>query len=568
MNPFHITRSVRSANRLRHIAKVLAQHGFGHVVARVNLGRYLPVWMLRRQLVPDHGAATVPTIGRRLVDVCIELGPTFVKFGQMLSTRVDLLPEDVIGELRSLQDDVPPFDSVEAHRIIERELGKPVRELFSSLSEVPIASGSIGQVYEARLAGGTEVVVKVRRPGIDDTIRMDLQILAWLAQSIEAVIPESRAYRPTMLVAELEQTLTRELDFINEASATARFERAFQGDEGIRIPRVYWEHTSPCVLTLQRLGGVNTERIVNGTMKGDVSIDKSLAAKRLVDAYLRQVFELGFFNADPHPGNILIESPATVGLIDFGQTGNISDEMMTQLVVMAYAAVAREVDVVVDSLADLGALGPNTDRRNLTRALQLVLDKYYGLPLKRLDLTTLLTEFTDVVRRHDVVIPREVVVLIKAVGMVASTASRLDPDLNILELLQQRLKQTLRQRMSPKSLSRELGVVGWHLLSVARSAPGQVRDLMRNLASGGWRMHVEHENLDRLTQELDRSSNRIAFSVVIAAIIIGSSVVISANAEIQVIGVRVQTFGVIGYMVAGVLGLGLSWAIFRSGRLH
>lgn len=568
MNPWQITRSVRSLNRLRRIAHVLSQHGFGHIVTRINLSRFVPVWALPKQLAAKPVVESPESIGRRIVQVCNELGPTFIKLGQMLSTRGDLLPDDVINELRSLQDDVPPFDNTIARDIIARELKRPVEECFAELSPLPLASGSIGQVYRAVSLGGTSLVVKVRRPDIDDTVKLDLQLLTWLAESLENLIPEARMYRPTMLVNELDQMLTRELDYINEASATARFERAFTEDEGVRIPKVYWDFTTQRVLTLQAIDGDNVERSLRKCESGDFHLDRGLAAKQLADAFLKQVFELGAFHADPHPGNILIDPPSTVGLIDFGQVGTISDEMMTQIVVMVYAAVSREVNVVVDSLADLGALGPETDRANLARALQVLLDKYYGLPVKRLQLDTLLNEFTEVVRRHDVVIPREVFMLLKSIGMVSTVITRLDPDLNLLELLQVRLQRTFRERLSPKRLTREASVLGWHLISILRYTPARLRDLLRNVSTGGLRMHVEHENLDRVTQELDRSSNRLAFSIVIAAIIVGSSVVLSAGSQITIIGIKLQTFGVIGYLVAGILGLGLSWAIFRSGRLH
>lgn len=567
MTLLQLTRSVRSLRRLRQMAQVLTQHGFGHIVSQLGLARYVPVWMLGRQVTRQGAEEGASAIARRLVEVCVELGPTYVKFGQMMSTRSDLLPPDFVRELGALQDEVPPFDTETARAIISEELGRPAESCFAWIDDHPLASGSIGQVYRARSTGGADLVVKVRRPGIEQTITLDIQVLKWLAQSLEAIVPEVRIYRPQALVAELEHTILRELDYVNEASSTARFAEAFADHEGVKIPRVYWELTGPRVLALEALRGTNVERLCADTGSG-VAINRSLVARRLTECYLRQVFELGVFHADPHPGNILVDPPGMVGLIDFGQVGSISDELMTQLVVMVYAAVGREVDVVVDSLRDLGALGPRTDREGLTRALRGLLDKYYGLPLKRLQLNVLLNEFTDVIRRHDVVIPREAFTLIKAVAMVASVAGRLDPDLDMLSLLQDSLRKTLRQRLSPARLTRDAGVWGWHLISIARSAPGQIRDIMRSIATGGWRMHVEHENLDRITRELDRSSNRLAFSIVIAAIIVGSSVVVSAGSELQILHIRVQHLGVVGYVVAGILGLGLSWAIYRSGRLH
>ena len=568
MTPLQFTRNVRSLNRLRHIARVLTQHGFGHIVAQMNLTRFVPVWMMRSRAAPARLDERPSTIGRHLAEVCTELGPTFIKLGQLVSTRPDIVPMEVIEELRTLQDDVPPFDSSVAMGMITEQVGRPLEECFEWIGETPIASGSIGQVHPARAKDGTEVVVKVRRPQIEETIRLDMRLLYWLAESLESLMPELRVYRPTMLVTELEQMLTRELDYVNEASATARFARAFENEAGVRIPQVYWDLSGPCVLTLEALKGTNVDRLLDNRDGPGAAIDRRLVSRRLADCYIRQVFELGLIHADPHPGNILIEPPASVGLIDFGQVSIITDELMTQLIVIVYACVSNEIGVVIDTFADMGALGPDVDRHNLHRDLQTLLDKYYGLPLKRFDLATLVTEFSDVVRRHEVAIPRDFMTLLKAIGTVSSLVVRLDPELDMLELLRPRLKQTLADRFSLPRLVRGTTLVGWHLLNIARQAPGQLRQMLRRVATGTWRLQVSHENLERLIRELDRSSNRLAFSIVIAAIIVGSSVVVSADSTLTLFGIPVQHFGVVGYLIAGVLGLGLSWAIFRSGRLH
>ncbi len=568
MTPLQFTRGVRSLNRLRQIAQVLTRHGFGHIVTRIHLGRFVPVWMLRHRPAGESTEGAETSVGRRLTMAASELGPTFVKLGQMLSTRPDIVPEAVLRELRTLQDEVPPFDTSIAMATIAEELHQPVADCFASIDDKPIASASIGQVYRAVGKAGEQLVVKVRRPDIEDVIRLDLELLEWLAQSLETLMPELRIYRPTMIVAELGQLLTRELDYINEASTTSRFAAAFAGDPGLRIPQVYWDLCGPRVLTLQALPGVKLETLLSGREPPGVAVDRRLVARRLADCYLKQVFEVGLFHADPHPGNILVEPIANVGLIDFGQVGSITDEWRTELLVMVYAAVNREVGVVIDALADMGALGAETDRRSLHRALGILHDKYYGLPIKRFDLGTLLTEFSDVVRRHDVIVPRDLLMLIKALSTVSAVTSRLDPELDLLELVKPRLRQALAEQLSPANLARGATRFGWHLLSIARQAPGQLREGLRRLASGGWRLYVRHENIDRLTNELDRSSNRLAFSIVIAAIIVGSSVVVSANTNMKVLGFGVQTLGMLGYLIAGVLGAGLLWAIFRSGRLH
>ncbi len=568
MTPLQFTRSVRSLNRLRHIARVLTQHGFGHIVAQLNLARFVPVWMLRRKTRAARVDERPSSIGRHLAEACAELGPAFIKLAQLVSTRPDIVPTEVVEELRTLQDDVPPFDTAEAMAIIAAQVGRPVEECFDWIGDTPIASGSIGQVYKARAHDGTERVVKVRRPHIEETITLDMQLLRWLAESLESLLPEARSFRPVMFVNELEQTLKRELDYVNEASATARFREAFAGVPGIRIPAVDWDLSGPSVLTLEALPGTNVDRMLERSDGEAEPIDRRLVARRLADAYVRQVFDLGQFHADPHPGNILVEPVARVGLIDFGQVGTITDELMTQLIVIVYACVNNELDVVIDTLADMGAVGRETDRGSLHRALQALLDKYHGLPIKRFDLPTVLAEFTDVVRRHDVLIPRDLMMLFKAIGTVSGVVIRLDADLDMLELLQPRLKEALSKRFSPARLARAAALVGWDMVSIARQAPRYLRQMMRRVSAGTWRLDIRHQNIDRLIRELDRSSNRLAFSIVIAAIIVGSSVVISADSALTLFGIQVQHFGAVGYLIAGILGLALSWAILRSGRLH
>jgi len=568
MSPLKFGRNVRSLRRLRRIATVLTQHGFGHVVASMNLARFVPVWMLRRKGRLQQLDVPPSSMGKRLAQVCAELGPSFIKLGQLISTRPDIVPADVLTELQTLQDKVPPFDGSLAIATVEEQLGRPIEECFASIEIVPIASGSIGQVHRARARDETELVVKVQRPGIAEEIALDMRLLHWLAESIESLLPELRVYRPTLFVSELEQTLTKELDFINEAAITARMSAVFAQEPGIRIPRVYWECTAARVLTLEALRGTNVDRLLGEAEPGTNGFDRRRVARRLADCFLRQVFEVGAFHADPHPGNILVEPPATVGLIDFGQVGTITDELMTELIVLVYAGVNNEIDVVIDTLADMDALGAETNRRYLQRDVQAFFHKYHGLPLKRLDPATLVTEFSEVARRNDVVVPRDMLMLFKSLGVIAGVTARLDPELDVLELLTPRLKRTLAEMFSPANVARGTVKAGWHMLSIVRRAPRQLRDALRKMGTGEWRLNLRHENIDRLISELDRSSNRLSFAIVIAAIIIGSSVVVSADPDLTLLNVRVQHFGIIGYVLAGVLGLGLSWAIFRSGRLH
>ena len=562
MTPFGLAKSVRSLNRLRQIARVLTRHGFGHVVARLNLGRYASFLEFRRPAPAEPVTRT--QIGQRLAAVCNDLGPTFVKFGQLLTTRPDLLPDDVLAGLRTLQDHVEPFDSATAMRIIDEDLGIEPAACFRSIDAAPFASGSIGQVHHATATDGMNVVVKVKRPGVEETIRLDMHILKWLADALERHVPEAAAFKPVMLVEEFEETILREMDYVNEAASTSRFHEAFRDDPQVTTPQVRWDLCGTRVLTLERVAGRNLDAVVRDD---DGSINRTLLADRLANVYLKQFFELGIFHADPHPGNILISPPARIALIDFGQVGLISDELANQLVVLLVAGLGREIDLVVDTLGEMRALGLAVDRAQLARMLRRLLDKYYGLPLKCVDHRKFFSEISDIFRQHDVTVPREVVVLCKALATVAGVAMQLDPQIDLVAMLKPRLRQMVADRLTPNRLLRGVGVSAWHLFSILRSAPRQLHTALQRFALGQWQLTVRHEKLEHLTSELDRSSNRLAVSIVIAAIIVGSSVVVSTDPAVTILNIPLQAFGIVGYLFAGVMGLALLWAIFRSGRL-
>ncbi len=563
MSPFRLKRGVQNLQRLQRIARVLTQHGFGHVVDQMELGRFVPIW-LRKRRVSAADETRAASIGGRLRQVATDLGPIFVKLGQMLATRPDILPPEILIELQTLQDQVRPFDSEVARRIIADELNMAVGEAYASVDDEPIASGSIGQVYRASLPDGRSVVIKVARPNIEPDIRSDLQILKWLADALERWVPEARRYHPGVLVEEFERTLLRELDYMHEAATTARLREAFADDRNIHIPEVIWSHTTTQVLTLERVDGENLHHALES---GGERLNRKELAVRLTEMYLKQFFELGTFHADPHPGNILVSPPARIGLVDFGQVGVLSDEFSGHLLILMFGAINRDMEVITDGLWEMGALGAGTDRRQLSADLQTLLDKYHGQPVGRLSMPTIFAEAAETIRRHDVVIPREVLVLLKSLTMVWGVALRLDPEADLVGLLRPRLAAMVRARLSPRRLVRSGSMTLWHLMRLMRSGPQQLRDVLKQISLGRWQLNVRHDNLETLGRELDRSSNRLSFAVVIAGVVIGSSVVVSSDPAIEVLGIRLQTLGVVGYLVAAILGLGLLWAIFRSGRL-
>lgn len=567
---FRLPKSVRTIRRVQIIARVLTQHGFGHLVDSLHLERYVPLPKRWQQAVlPSLEGEPEASIGRRIARVCEELGPTFVKLGQILSSRPDLVSSDIIAELVKLQDRVPPFPTDQARRIIEADLGMPISQCFTRFSDEPFASGSIAQVYRATTAAAVErpacsVVVKVKRPGIEDTIRLDMTILRWIGDVAERLVPELAVYHPKMIVDEFEQTMMRELDFVNEAATVARFAESIGEDPNFRVPTVFWDLTGTSVLTLEEMHGVSIQTLLS---QPDPAIDRKQLADRLARGFVRQFFETGLFHADPHPGNLLVEPPAAIRLIDFGLTGRINDEMLGHLVMALMGAVKREPEIVVEVLADMDALGEQTDRVQLQRDFFELIEKYYGLPLHRFDMQTLFHEITGLIRRNDVSLPREFVLFGKALVAVGGICLQLDPEMDLLTLVKPRLVKLLAERVAPARLLKSAAMSGWHLLNFLKGFPSQLRDVSRRMARGKWQVNIRHQNLDFLANEIDRASNRLSFAVITAAIIIGSSWILASSSATAVLGVPTWSLGVIGYVLAGLMGLWLVIAIVRSGKL-
>jgi ubiquinone biosynthesis protein len=569
MNPLQWSKNVRNLNRLRQIAVVLTQHGFGHIVEAIDLGQYVPIVNKRRKNRDQEPSRSGP-MARRIASVFNDLGATYVKLGQMLSTRPDLVPADILRELKKLQSNVPPFETELARNMIHQDLGLPASEIFAEFGPEPFASGSIGQAYRAKTVEGDDVIVKVRRPDVEERVRHDMDLLRWVAEAMERHIPELQIYRPCLIVDEFEQAMSREMDYLYEAAMADRFHREFDDVSFVECPQVLWELTGPNVLTQTFVQGESIDCLLDDTVSqeaGTVPFDKKLIARRLTEIYLKQIFEIGVFHADPHPGNVLVSRPANIGLIDFGQVGVVTDDLATQLVVVTMASVNNEVEILVDALIELDAFGKNTDRRQLVRSLRQVFNKYYGQPLKRIGLNSVFAEISDVIRRHDAMIPRDVVLLIKSLGTVHSIASQLDPELDLVSLLKPRVRKLMIDRLSTKRLARGLGVAGWHLLNVFARVPRQLRQAMQGFSRGEWKLNVEHNNLERLVRDMDKSSNRLAMAIMIAGIVVGSSTVISSTVEFSILGIDLKTLGILGYLGAGVMGMVLIIGILRSGRL-
>ena len=419
------------------------------------------------------------------------------------------------------------------------------------------------------------MVIKVKRPGIERIIMNDVALLRTLAQLIEKHIPEYRLYRPEMLVDEFARTLRRELDFINEASVTSRFHDEFADDPNIQTPQVFWDLCSHNILTQEQLDGVTVKPELDYLQAG---LDRKALARRLLDAFFKQFFEMGVFHADPHPGNLLAQKPGGWGIIDFGQVGRLDATMRSRLAMCLIAAAGREMEVVIDIFDDLGALPETIDHSRLKSDLAALMDKYYGTPVKRINITSVFEECMTLARDHRIILPRDFVLLGKSLANVGGVSLMLDPDCAPVEVIKPMLNKLLLEMISPGQVKRNLGVNAYHLATLIQQGPQMLRRFLRNVMRGKMRLIFRHDGLDSFINELDRSTNRIAFSVITAAIILGSSIIMQARIGPKISHLPwidtylpslsdIPLLGLGGFVVAAVSGIWLLLSIFRSGRL-
>jgi ubiquinone biosynthesis protein len=564
MSILQVPMTIRSTQRLGQIAMTLTRHGFGHIVGRLKLRRYIP-WSGRfKRFEPSPAGLTgqEPSLGRRMVAMAEELGPTFVKLGQMLSSRPDLISPELMDDLRTLQDQVTPFPTEQAYEIIRKDFKRDIKQLYSEFESVPLASGSIAQTYLARTHDGEKVVVKVRRPHIEHTIKLDMYLLEKLAANIERHMPELRPYRPIAFVQEFAKTLLREIDFLNEASVTDHIHAFFKHDPRIVIPDIRWDLTSNRVMTMTYVSG---QKFFDATGDPTLVLDRQKLGNTLVETFIQQVLELGTFHADLHPGNMKILPPDRLGLVDFGMAGQIDPNRRIAFIMLLTAGYYRYMDMVVDILSEMDAISPETDVDMLKRDLTILLDKLQSLPLEQMNFNMVFNDIASLARENHVILPRDFVMMGKSLVMVGGTSLLLNPSMKITDVVAGKVRQALTKLIGSDNLKRETILAAWHGGLLIRDLPHQMREIGRKLIRGQLRTKLDVVQMESLTQELDRSSNRLSAAIIVGSLIIGSSTVFNTNVGPNWYGIPL--LGLTGYVVAGIMGLWLVIAILRSGKL-
>ena len=557
-----INRNIRSIRRYRHILGILIKYGFGHVVEQLNINYYLE---LGRRIVTLGSAPkeierlTQPVRLRLAME---ELGPTFIKLGQILSTRPDLIPREYADEFRKLQDKVPSISAEDIEKQVESELGYPILELFAEFSPLPLAAASIAQVHRGRLKGGEEVVIKVRRPGVKEVIETDLDILMGLAYLIEHHLPGGAIYDPIGIVKEFRRTIHREMDFTREGHTIDRFATNFKHDSTVHVPCVFWELTGERVLTMEFVDGIKVTEFSRLEAAG---YDRQVIARNGADAFLKQVLVHGFFHGDPHPGNIFILPGNTVCLLDYGMVGRLDDDLKFQLVDLLAAILHRDVEAVINQLLYSGELTDEANLKHLKRDLAEFIDDYYEIPLQEINAGKLLSDFVEILTHYHIKFPSDLMLLAKALVTMEGLGRELDPDFNMISHLRPFMERLLRERLTPGSVSRDMLRVVQSYGSLAKNLPRDLKEFINRVNRNKFKIDLEHRGLEKLIADLDKSSNRLSFSMLIAALIIGSSLIMLTNKGPLLLGFPI--LGFLGYSIAGFLGLWLAIAILRSGRL-
>lgn len=551
-----IASSVRNVERMRQITEIAMKHGFGYFFERHNLRNLLPRVRKRPPARPPG------TRGEHIRKMLEELGPTFIKFGQLLSTRPDVIPGDILVELRKLQDEVSAFPVRKAQETIEGELKLTVEQLFIDFDNEPIAAASIGQVHTAVLPNGDPVIVKVQRPDAEAQVQADIELLFQLAHLLQDHTRQELFLDPVGLVEQFSRGIRSELDYRVEARNAERFGQLFDGDPTVAIPRVYWQYTTSRVLTLERLDGVQLVDLDLEAM--DMAGRKALATV-IADAWLKQVFLFGFFHGDPHPANILVTDDGTIGLVDFGMAGRLPAEDRQNIINLFVDVMDERLERVPKRLAALGVGFPPEKEAEFVVEIRDMFAKYFGARLEELDPVGVFRDIFGAIYRLKLKLPAQYLMLEKTVATLEGIGVQLYPAFNVLEVARPYAHEFIRQRYSPAGIAQRGGREIQSLVGVLKDYPYQLHEALDLIRKGDVKINFVHRNLEDVMHRFTVLTNRLVIAIVLSSLILGSSIIgLFAEGGPRLMGISV--FALVGFLVSGLFGLWVVGGILRSGR--
>ncbi len=554
-----------NVKRYRKVIGVLIKHGFGDFVEHSNLVKSLPFF--GRRLIAAEARRQAGRLVRhsrwtRVRFVLEELGPAFVKLGQFLSNRPDILPMELCKELAELFDEVTPFDGREARRVVERELNAPVDDVFSYFSPDPVSSASIAQVHRGRLRnGGAEVAVKVRRPGIQRAIESDLEIMRHIAKLMERFVEGVRALDPLEIVDEFARGIKEEIDFTNEAANIEKFRVLFQRDKRVHVPEVHRDYLTAQLLVMEYVEGVKLSALMS---EDNDRYDREAIANNLADLILDQIFEHGFFHADPHPGNIIVLGDSILCFIDFGLMGSLPPRHKALMSSIMIGLVRRDPRRIASAAAKLSERHQIEDKDRFETQIFRLIDHHTSLPLKDVSIGDFFNDLIRIVVDNHLKIPSDLYLMIKALASAEGVTRKLNPDANLIKRVEPSIRRLINESMSPRKLFQDFADTASEYADLLQELPDEIREIIGQFKTRSVKIQFEHKGLEPMLQKHDAICNRIAFSIITASLIIGSSLILHAG--IAPIWHGVSLFGVWIFIFSGVLGFLLLIAILRHGR--
>lgn len=549
----------RLLQRSRQIASALTRHGLGWLVVRVGLGGFVPFergWF-------GHPVRETPyTRPEHLRMALSELGGTFIKVGQALSTHPDFIPPEYVAEFSKLQDAAPPLPFEVICQVICDELGGSPENFFDEFDPQPLASASIGQVHAGKLKSGQSVIIKVQRPNVAEQVEEDLEILSGMAEWAETHTSFGREYNLPALVDEFAFTLRNELDYQREGQNADRFRHNFAGDPGIYVPRVCWEFTTDRVLTMERVGGI---KVADMSALDEAGIDRRIVAENSVRLMLREVFEFGFFHADPHPGNFFVQPDGSIAMIDFGMVGRLDTNLQESLLRIGMAVSRQDAERLTDEFFAIGMANANVKRRVLQRDLDHFISRYAGRSIKDLAAAKTVDEVMAIALRHRLQMPAELVMLFRVVGISEGLGAQLDPNFKLFEFAAPYLQEFWMQHRSSKAIALRVGQSALDAAELGLTLPYHISRLIGQVERGELELNVNHEGLRDFALQLHRMVNRLTLTILLAATVIalGLMMIVYHPPGWEIYGGWL--FG-LGFLFSLALGAWMMWTIWRSGR--
>jgi ubiquinone biosynthesis protein len=556
----NIRDSISTLKRYQEIFRVFIKYGFNDIVNKISIAKRMRI---DKNLLSTQGEnlnALSSSVRFRMAFE--ELGATFIKLGQMLSLRSDFIPEAFAVELSKLQDSVQKDEIEKIKSVLTEEYGKPINDVFLEFDETPIAAASIAQVHKAKLKNGEVVAVKILHPGAAEKINSDLEILKSLSRLIETHIPESRPYQPVEIINEFDKTIKKELNLVFEGHNIDTFRNHFQDDPTIKIPIVYWEYSTESILVTEFINGIKISEL----LKNEVAdIDPKQVTMNSANSLMKQIFEIGIFHADPHPGNIFVLPGNIIAPIDFGNVGRIDDEMRNAFIEMIMGIVDQDPHRITRALINIGFVDDNTNLRGLKIDLMEFISHYYKVPLNRINLSKLIDEFIELLRTHQIKLPADLSVLIRTLAISEAVARELYPQFNFAEILIPFTKKAYLNKLNPFTRFRSLIRTAEESFDILKKLPEDLQNILYKFRNNKFTITFKHDGLEEFSRKIDSASNRLSFAIIIAALIIGSSIIMYLSKgnlpwDYPVIGIG-------GFVVASVLGIWLLIGIMRSGKL-